>query len=237
MIDMVICEDDEILLDYMKQRLNEILQKNSIEAEVQAYNSSKELLGEIGQFQKKPSVAFLDIDIDREADGFRIAKKLRNYYGHDVTIIFLTSYSEYVFQCFDYEPLGFVRKKHFEIEFEPIVIKALEKVNKSQKQLVFFKTTEGDVKIHESEIIYFEKIGKSVKIKTISGCFEVVYQLSELQDMLDKEKFFMIYRSIVVNMDYVSRVDRDQVVLEEGTILPMSRYRAKEVRQAFQLNL
>lgn len=148
-----------------------------------------------------------------------------------------TQHSEYVFQCFDYEPLGFVRKKHFEIEFEPIVIKALEKVNKSQKQLVFFKTTEGDVKIHESEIIYFEKIGKSVKIKTISGCFEVVYQLSELQDMLDKEKFFMIYRSIVVNMDYVSRVDRDQVVLEEGTILPMSRYRAKEVRQAFQLNL
>lgn len=237
MLNVVICEDDIRLLEYIGECIGSHLRASDVKYKIAAYDHSKAFLEALPSLQRHKTVVFLDIDLEREEEGFRLAKKIRGHYGDEVLIIFMTAYSEYVFKCFDYMPLGFIRKKHFEEELGPLLDKALYKTVKQSKVMTFFKTNQGEVKLREHDIVYFEKVGRYVRIKTPSDAYEVTYQLSELQDVLDQEKFLMVYRSVVVNMDYVARVERDQVILEDGEALPLSRYRAKQVKEAFQLYL
>ncbi|MGL4344892.1 MAG: LytR/AlgR family response regulator transcription factor [Cellulosilyticaceae bacterium] len=237
MIQILICEDDALLLEYTRGKMIEALSKSGIEYSMGCYQSSKVVMEDISSFEKHKIIALLDIDLDREEDGFRVAKRLRGHYGEDVTIIFMTSYSEYVFKCFDYEPLGFIRKKHMEEELPILLKKAIYKTMKQSQVVTVLKTVQGEVKLRENDIMYFEKVGRCVRVKTTQGTYDITYQLSDIQDNLDTHKFIMIYRSVIVNMEYVLRVEKDQVILEDGEALPMSRYRAKQVKEAFQLYL
>ncbi|MGL4736167.1 MAG: LytR/AlgR family response regulator transcription factor [Cellulosilyticaceae bacterium] len=237
MLNVVICEDDTTLLEYTAERISSYLGGEDVDYHITCHDHSKSFLEALPSLERHNTVVFLDIDLEREEEGFRLAKKIRGHYGEEVIIIFMTAYSEYVFKCFDYMPLGFIRKKHFEEELGPLLHKVIHKTIKQSKVITFFKTNQGEVKLREHDIIYFEKVGRYVKIKTHADAYEVNYQLSELHDLLDRERFLMIYRSVVVNMDYVSRVERDQVMLEGGEALPLSRYRAKQVKEAFQLYL
>lgn len=237
MLNVVICEDDTTLLEYTSEKIAELLKEEDVPHQIQCCDNSKDFLKILPDFERHNTVVFLDIDLEREEDGFRLAKKIRGHYGEEVVIVFMTAYSEYVFKCFDYTPLGFIRKKYFEEELGPLLRKAVQKTIKQSKVITFFKTNQGEVKMREHDIMYFEKVGRYVRIKTQTECYEVSYQLSELHDMLDQDKFMMIYRSVVVNMDYVARVEKDQVVLENSEVLPMSRYRAKQVKEAFGLYL
>ena len=52
--------------------------------------------------------------------------------------------------------------------------------------------------------------------------FTIKKPLKEFEDKLD-QKFFKIGRSIIVNLDYISKVTKSNVYLLDGSILPLPR--------------
>ena len=61
-------------------------------------------------------IVFLDIDMP-EMNGFDIAKILNNI-RPDITIIFVSSFDNFVFESFEYHPFRFVRKSNLKEDID-----------------------------------------------------------------------------------------------------------------------
>lgn len=235
MLNIAMCDDDNILLQQVSSKISEFMDSQNYKYIIDLFSKGEELIdlceGKVDGYQ----IAFLDIHIEKNKDGFKVAAKLRELYEDKIIIIFLTDYDEYVFQCFEYSPFAFLRKRKLEEELIPILGRAMIKVNQYKNDLQLFKTTQGEVKIDTSKIICFERLGRRTIIMTTTENYETNYQLIQIEEMVDERDFIMIHRSIIVNMKYIFSLEKDNVILENKKKLPLSRHRVKEVKRAFNL--
>ena len=88
----------------------------------------------------------------------------------------------------------------------------------------------GLFRIAVDHIRYLESYQKQLHIVTDRGTLDLVYQLSAAEKMLDGYGFLRTHKSFLVNAACVSQVGKDSVTLDDGTTLPMSRYRRQSVR-------
>lgn len=82
-------------------------------------------------------------------------------------------------------------------------------------------------------IIYIQAENKRCYIVTTSGYFTVFRSLTALTNELPKTRFFRIHRSATVNMKFIKSFDGNSITMENGNVLPLSRYRSKLFLDAF----
>lgn len=237
MLNIVICDDESILLQKVRSKLEEFMGNKNYPYVINTFTSGHELLRSCIKEPGGYQLALLDINIGENEDGFSVAEKLRQVYQDKIMIIFLTAHDEYVFQCFEYSPFAFLRKSKLETELEPILERAFIQLSKHKNDVKIFKTMQGERKIDLAKIMYFERIGRKTIIVTEEESYETNYQLIQIEEMIKDNDFIMIHRSIIVNMKYIFSIEKDNVVLENREQLPLSRHRIKEVKKAFNLYL
>ena len=86
---------------------------------------------------------------------------------------------------------------------------------------------------HCNEIQYIEVNGKYCKVVTTKGVTALRQTLSLFESKLANQGFIKPHRSYLVNYRYISRIEKNQIVLESGIILPLSRNRVAETRAQF----
>lgn len=84
-----------------------------------------------------------------------------------------------------------------------------------------------------SDIYYVEADLKNVHI-----CFkreETIVHLPffKVEQILAAYDFIKIHRSYLVNCSYIHNMDDNSVMLKDGRVLPLSKYRSEEVRKQF----
>ncbi len=81
-----------------------------------------------------------------------------------------------------------------------------------------------------SDILYVEVINKKAFIVTSEERYQVRESFKELTDRFNDFDFILIYRGCMVNPNHIKVISKDQIVLLNGKSLPLSRYRAKDVK-------
>ena len=71
-VNIAICDDEEIILEIMKEKCITILNESNIEYDIILFNNGRKLLKEVEDID----IIFLDINMP-ELDGFSIAELLR----------------------------------------------------------------------------------------------------------------------------------------------------------------
>lgn len=74
---------------------------------------------------------------------------------------------------------------------------------------------------------------KYCKVVTTKGVTALRQTLSLFESKLANQGFIKPHRSYLVNYRYISRIEKNQIVLESGIILPLSRNRVAETRAQF----
>ncbi|MCO6460947.1 MAG: LytTR family transcriptional regulator [Saprospiraceae bacterium] len=92
----------------------------------------------------------------------------------------------------------------------------------SDKRYAFFKSGIEYVKVYFSEIRYFMSEHVYVFIVTDSRRIPLRVKLDDVYNQLQGNNFFRIHQRYLVNIDRISRIGVNQVVIE-GTELPMSK--------------
>ncbi|MGL6173432.1 MAG: LytR/AlgR family response regulator transcription factor [Cellulosilyticaceae bacterium] len=237
MLNIVICDDDSLLLQKVSSKVKQFMNQKNYSFTMNTFQTGGELIHSCAMQEEGYQLAFLDINIGENEDGFKVAEKLRQLYQDKIVIIFFTAHDEYVFQCFEYSPFAFIRKSKLDEELFPILDRAVVQLNKYKNEIQIFKTVQGERKIDLSKVMYFERLGRKTIIVTESESYETNYQLIQIEEMIGESEFIMIHRSIIVNMKYIFSIEKDCVVLENKEQLPLSRHRIKEVKKAFNLYL
>lgn len=220
MMRIAICDDNLEFLEQIESSVLHTYKDMQMEIEILCFRNGQLLLEEL----KKSDIDLLLLDIDMpELSGLEVAKRLRETEKKCI-LMFISSYETYVFDTFEYQPFRFIRKGKLEQEL-PIALRAAEGVyQKNKKRYVILRCDEGELRIEEMEILYFEVVRRQIRICLVDGRVLHIWKaMKELQQELSSDRFSKIHSGCVVNLKYVSGYAGCQITLDNGERLTASR--------------
>lgn len=176
----------------------------------------------------KPDIALLDVRMEGELDGLKIAE----YINSDVKIpfIFITSHSdlETIKKIIELKPSGYITKPFKRSDIFACLNLVAGFLTKRNKVLI--KDGHKTIIFDWDEINYIE--GEGNYINVFAGSRKVVARQSmdSIIEQLDREIYFKIHRSYIVNLNKILKFNRKEVSIGNVTI-PVSRNVQEELEQ------
>lgn len=222
---IAICDDKKENLALIEEAVEKI---NVRDAEIDCFYSGDSLLNYLKKNKEfYYQIYLLDIEMPG-TNGLDVAKIIREL-DQRAIIIFVTQYSDYVFRSFEVQPFRFLRKP---IDYEKLeeVIQAAVNYIYTSKKYIFISVDKAKIQICCENIMYFEGDKRKVKIYTIEDQYTFYSKISDVESMVDSSWFVRIHVSYLINMDYVKAIYLDEIVLNNGTHLPVSKKYRKSVK-------
>lgn len=179
--------------------------------------------------QKIPSetdALFLDIDMP-SMSGMQLARKIRET-NKDVIIVFVTNMLQYAVDGYSVSALDFLIKPVNEQSVMRTMNKVIETLESREARSISIKNSrDGRVMLVSAADIYYVEINRHrIVYHTKNGELHDWGSLDEIQDKLPKKTFSRCHVSFLVNLKYVSQIEKDSVTAG-GDRLPMSRSQKK----------
>ena len=152
-------------------------------------------------------------------DGVTLAKKLRQK-NETLQIVFITGYSDYIAEGYEVSALHYLMKPVKKEKLFSVLTRAAEKLRKDEKAL-HLEAGGQLVRIPIYTIRYADVQGNYVTVHAFQD-FTVKMTLSELEKGLD-DRFYRVGRSAIVNLTKISRVTKTEILLQDGTAVPLPR--------------
>ncbi|MBQ6121485.1 MAG: response regulator transcription factor [Clostridia bacterium] len=172
-------------------------------------------------------ILLLDIEM-KALSGVDLAKQLRRK-NDAVQIIFVTGYSDYIAEGYEVAALNYLMKPVQREKLFATLDRAAERLARDEKTLVL-ETADGVVRVPLRQIRYADVQGNYVTVHARED-YVVRRTMAELAASLD-ERFHRLGRSVIVNLTCVRRVSRREVILEDGTAIPLPRGAYEAVNRA-----
>ena len=224
--EIAICDDEEKQRAYIKSLVERWLHQTFHHVIIQEYASSEQFLFE--QAYDRTQILFLDIEMEK-MDGIALAREIRKH-NRQMQIIFVTGYMEYIQEGYDVEALHYLLKPVSQEKIDSVLERAVERLKTADA--VFLVECGGEVLRLPLKEIRFIESNRNYNIIHADNDYEVRGTLSELEAKLD-EAFVRVGRSYLVNLNYVRRIGKTELILNTGEKLPVPRGSYKKLNEAF----
>lgn len=231
MIRAAICDDEPTMLDYLHEHISKEFERQGTDIQIDKYTSGNEFLN---SHKTKPyDVVFLDIDMP-EISGFEIAGQINDI--SNALIVFVTLHDELVYSSLKFRPFRFIRKPHLENELPETLESITSEMTKRNSGNKFsFQTRSGETFVDLSSVVYIEIYGHWLRVCRKDGePLECYGSLSNFEKQLEEYDFVRTHKSFLVNSKYIFSIEKNQVVLDDKTVIPLSRYKVDTVKTKFK---
>jgi len=169
-----------------------------------------------------PDLVLLDIQMP-DKDGFQFIEEM-NGLGFNPGVIFVTAFENYAIKALRNSAFDYILKP---VKFDELLIaierftekrgnqndvqyaKLLSILKQSSPGKVKLNTRSGYILLSPEEIVHCKADGNYTHIQLLSEKIEIVAQnLGSIEKILEKHRFFRVSRSYLINLDYLSRVNR-----------------------------
>lgn len=227
-----VCEDHPGALSLIRAQLEKAFHDRKLPIVLDAYSDPRMLLKAVGD-GRKYDLFCLDIDMPG-LNGIELCRRLRADGSHAL-VVFISGKEELVFQTFEVQPFRFVRKNHFKEELPQLADDVSRELRgRAEASIVVAESHSKRLYTFETrELLYIEALAKDCRFVTTAGEVILTVRLMELEERLRPHGFIRCHRSYLVNCQYIFSIQKDSVTLDDGTVLPVSRGRAGEVRNLF----
>ena len=185
--------------------------------EIKSYPSAEAFLFHYEE-EKDFDILLLDIEMG-QMDGVSMAKTIRKD-NESIQIIFITGYSDYIADGYDVAALHYLIKPVKKQQLFGVLDRAAERLKKNEKELLL-KSVDGTFVMPVRDIRYLEVQQNYV---TVHGRQSVTVKrtLGDFEKELD-ERFFRLGRSYIVNLTCIRRITKTEVMLSDGSTIPLPR--------------
>lgn len=221
---IVICEDNSTQAAFIRKLVIEWAALRKLYVDIGLFNSAESFLFSI-EDDISPDILLLDIQMSK-MNGMQLARKMREY-DNDVIIVFITAIKEYVFEGYDVNALDYILKP---VKKENL-FKCLDKAGVKKKSNKFLLVN--NTKIKQSDIVYIEALAHYIHIHKADDEIRYKQAIGSILESLDSSNFIQCHRSYIINLKYVLKITKTDVVLDNGRKIPLSRTRYSEVNKAF----
>ena len=212
---IAICDDEKIFLQDLQQKIYGII--SGLDCEVRPFSSAEALLSS----QEAYDLIFLDIEMGG-LDGMSAARKLRET-DTSTPIVFLTSHTEMAIDGYEVNAFRFLKKPIEDAKLKQ-TLQDIQLMKASQKG-VLIKSEGEEIVIIPSEILFLESDNNNIRIVTTSGSYTTRMKLGDAIDMFNGivDTIRKVHRCTAVNLDHVARLRDREAVLDEGSVIGISR--------------
>ena len=225
---IAICDDN---VTFASQVETVILSYNPLDAETEVFASGQELLTHIEQGYTA-QIYFLDIEMPG-IDGIETAQTIRQK-DTDALIVYMTQHQEYVYSVFETLPFRFLRKPFTDELVKKTFMECLQHLDITEKYY-FFKANRIQRQLPYSEILYFEGSGRKVHLHGTKENYEFYERISHVAEVVDDTAFCRVHVSFIINMDAIRSIRETEVLLKDGTVLPISKTYRQEAKEKHML--
>ncbi len=227
---VAVCEDDDTQREYICSLVSQWAEAKGIFCQTDGYVSSEQLIFSFNHdFPYR--IYFLDIQMGK-INGLELAARIRERDSH-AEIIFLTGLKEYALDGYKVGAFRYVLKPVKEGEIFSLLDELAEK-KIPVKENYFILEQHGElIKIPYSDIWYITSQGHYVEMAYGTKKVRWKAGLGMLQREFEENGFVLSRRGVLVNLEKVSRVGKEECILDNGEVIPISRNRYKKVNEAF----
>lgn len=216
--------------------------------QIAAYIDKTPFLGLMEQFdnaldamnflqENEVDLMFVDINMP-DLSGMEFVKALTA----PPKVIFTTAYSEYALEGFRVDAVDYLLKPIGYTDFLKAAEKAKARIQpkvmeaprmESNDKFLFIKSEYKILRINLSDIKFIESMREYLRIH-IENQRPVMTLMSmkKMEEFLPGERFMRVHRSYIVNLEKITTVERNRIVFDNKTYIPVSD-QYKEKFQAF----
>ena len=172
--------------------------------------------------QHAVDLIFIDIKMP-DISGIDLVRGLH----HKPHVIFTTAYSEHAITGFELDAVDYLLKPFSMPRFLKACTKVQEWMQRRDEEnavkpvFYYFKSGNDQVRVELESIVYLEATGNYLQIVRDSDSVLTRLTLSEAVNVLPEEVFLRIHRSFVIHKNKINRLERHQLTMSNGAILPI----------------
>lgn len=227
MINVAICENNAMQIKYVVDVINKYSIKENMDFMIDKFISGEELLN---SNHSKYNVIFLEIKMNG-ISGIDTAKKIRET-NEEVKIIFLTSSKELWAEAFKVNAFRYLVKPVKEKGLYNEISTVVNEIKRNNKYIILNYNNEIN-KIFISNIRYLEIENRKVVFHCNSANYYSMRPLSYWNEVLTKYNFYKPHSSYLVNLKYISKINKELLELSTGEIIYFSKRKYKEFKEKY----
>lgn len=224
---IAICDDEQIFRAELHNYLVNYKTERRIQIDIYEFDDGKSFLGSDLTFD----IVFMDYQMP-DIDGLETAKQLR-LKNSLCSIVFITSYSDFFIKdAFEVNTYRFFDKP---ISCDKIY-SMLDTYIAQQKRLapIMVYDFDGQKTIPFKDIVLIEGDNKYCKIHTTAEIIPCSKTIVATLRKLPEYCFYRTHKSFAINMYFVSKVEKDNILMINGETAYLSRKYAPSFKKAYR---
>lgn len=218
MLRIAICDDETSARDALRIQLEQILIEESEEI-IYEFSSGNNAASWLEKHPGEIDLLFLDVEM-KGLNGMETAEKIRTY-NNSLLIVFVTGYSDYVFDGYRVGALDYIMKPVSAQKLQDLIHRVRVKLDSETAQTFTIKTIDGTWRFRLCDILYFYSDKRKVTLVTANGEYPFYAKLDDIATQL-ASCFVRIHQRYLINPMSVDYLHGDFVTLG-NTKLPCSR--------------
>lgn len=226
-----ICDDEEAQRRYLKQLAEQWAFKSGEKAVCDCYPDSEAFLF-AWEEDKSYDVLLLDIEM-KEMNGMELARRIRQE-DEDIALVFITGYEEYIGQGYEVSALHYLLKPVDEEKLYRVLDRAMaSRRREGIRQL--FETAEGWLSIALNDIWYVEAFAHYCTLHLKDCEYQVKKSIGSMEELFTAYgiSFVKPHRSYLVNLKFVTSILKEELIMDDGRRIPVSRRNYRQINEAF----
>ena len=231
---IVICDDDNMIIDNHEEKLIEIAAKNRVPITFRVFNSGKELLELYNKSKFEMDLLFLEMHMP-DMQGDEVISKLREIgYENEVVFLSVSTEKEHFKKAFKHRAFEYIIKGDSpDGELELIFLKAVEEYLERMREYIAISFAGETRNITIEDIYYFEYINHKIAVfYEEDQVFRFWDTLNNLENKLELHGFCKV-KDFLLNMNKIHSISRDEVEMENGERITINKRRLAKFKSIY----
>ncbi|MCD7993120.1 MAG: LytTR family DNA-binding domain-containing protein [Clostridia bacterium] len=226
-----ICDDETSVRSELRKYILRYSFIQDVEIDIMELNCAEKLF----DLSPEYDILFLDIRFGTRTVGIDVAEKLRKM-GNTSVIVIMTALKSMCIEGYRAEPFRFLLKPFTEEQIHTVLRACLSKLNRTICYIRVLCDSQWEL-IRSDRIMYiYSKLRKRYIVCAGNETIVTWQSLGELMGQAPSGKFAFSHKSYIVNLDAAASVRSNEVILTDGTAIPLGTHYKDTFMKALLLN-
>ena len=228
MINIAICDGSRYYADELKNYIYAILGDNVFVSVHDNYFSLTTYI--VDECKGEVDAVYINTRIGKD-DGVKVTSSLKSDYPY-IRFAYMSEDIQEVKRIFGSDPFYFLTEPYCREYIEDSLYKLINMINEDNDESLFIKNREKYVRIKLKNIYYVESELRLLHIYTNSGMYTTYMTIESVQEKLNGN-FIRCHRSYIVNSSKIMKIEKDNIILYNYKVIPISRSHYKDLTEDF----